>query len=104
MLSKEGLLDPNFVTNGSGEFRNLFMTDRVAAVTYWDAWVGLFNNIMATDHPDSSSKAKGVAGVQGPDAVILLRRGEASPWLIPANSQLQTEHRRRGTRCAKTIT
>ncbi|MCR6671378.1 extracellular solute-binding protein [Devosia ginsengisoli] len=87
MLSKEGLLDPNFVTNGSGEFRNLFMTDRVAAVTYWDAWVGLFNNIMATDHPDSSFEAKGVSGVPGPDGEIILRRGDASLWMIPANAE-----------------
>lgn len=87
MLSEEGLLDPNFVTNGSGEFRNLFMTDRVAAVTYWDAWVGLFNNIMATDHPDSNFEAKGVAGVPGPDGDIILRRGNASLWMMPANAE-----------------
>ncbi|MBD8067156.1 extracellular solute-binding protein [Devosia sp. PTR5] len=87
MLSKEGLLDPNFTTNGSGDFRNLFMTDRVAAVTYWDAWVGLFNNIMATDHPDSPFEAKGVAGVPGPDGDIILRRGDASLWMIPANAE-----------------
>lgn len=87
MLSEEGLLDPNFTTNGSGEFRNLFMTDRAAAVTYWDAWVGLFNNIMATDHPDSSFEARGVAGVPGPDGDIILRRGDASLWMIPANAE-----------------
>lgn len=86
-LSKEGLLDPNFTTNGSGEFRNLFMTDRVAAVTYWDAWVGLFNNIMATDHPDTTFEAKGVAGVPGPDGEIILRRGNASLWMMPANAE-----------------
>jgi putative aldouronate transport system substrate-binding protein len=86
-LSDEGLLDPNFTTNGSGEFRNLFMTDRAAAVTYWDAWVGLFNNIMATDHPDSTFEAKGVAGVPGEDGEIILRRGDASLWMIPANAE-----------------
>ena len=86
-LSKEGLLDPAFPTNGSGDFRNLFMTDRAAAVTYWDAWVGLFNNIMATDHPESSFKAKGVNGVPGPDGNVILRRGNASLWFIPANAQ-----------------
>lgn len=86
-LSKDGLLDPNFTTNGSGDFRNLFMTDRVATVTYWDAWVGLFNNIMATDHPDSSFEAKGVSGVPGPDGEVILRRGDASLWLIPANAE-----------------
>ncbi|MHB1109820.1 MAG: ABC transporter substrate-binding protein [Devosia sp.] len=87
MLAKEGLLDPAFPTNGSGEFRNQFMTDRVAAVTYWDAWVGLFNNIMATDNPGTTFEAKGVAGVPGPDGKIILRRGNASLWFIPANAQ-----------------
>nr|WP_314260419.1 extracellular solute-binding protein [uncultured Devosia sp.] len=87
MLSQEGLLDPNFTTNGSADFRNLFMTDRVATVTYWDAWVGLFNNIMATDHPDSPFEAKGVAGVPGPDGEIILRRGDASLWMVPANAE-----------------
>lgn len=86
-LYKEGLLDPQFATNGSGDFRNLFMTDRVAAVTYWDAWVGLFNNIVHTEHPDSPFEARGVPGVPGPDGKITLRRGDVSLWFIPANAQ-----------------
>jgi len=86
-MSKEGLVDPAFPTNGSGDFRSQFMTDRVATVTYWDAWVGLFNNIMATDHPESSFEAKGVNGVPGPDGQIMLRRGAASLWFVPANAQ-----------------
>ncbi len=86
-MSKEGLVDPAFPTNGSGDFRSQFMTDRVATVTYWDAWVGLFNNIMATDHPESSFEAKGVNGVPGPDGKIMLRRGAASLWFVPANAQ-----------------
>ncbi|MCS6757868.1 MAG: extracellular solute-binding protein [Candidatus Devosia euplotis] len=87
ILSKEGLLNPNFTTNDSSEFRNLFMTGCVAAVAYWDAWVGLFNNIMATNHPDSSFEAKGVAGVPGPDGEIILRRGDVSLWMMPANAE-----------------
>ncbi len=86
-LYKDGLLDPNFATNGSGEFRNLFMTDRVAAVTYWDAWVGLFNNIVHTENPDNPFEAEGVPGVPGPDGKIIMRRGNASLWFIPANAE-----------------
>lgn len=86
-MSKEGLVDPAFPTNGSGDFRSQFMTDRVATVTYWDAWVGLFNNIMATDHPESTFEAKGVNGVPGKDGKIMLRRGAASLWFVPANAQ-----------------
>jgi putative aldouronate transport system substrate-binding protein len=86
-LSRDGLLDPNFATNGSGDFRNLFMSDRVAAVTYWDAWVGLFNNIMTTEHPGTTFKAAGTSGVPGPDGKVILRRGNASLWFIPANAE-----------------
>jgi len=86
-LYNDGLLDPNFATNGSGEFRNLFMTDRAAAVTYWDAWVGLFNNIMTTENPETEFEARGVPGVPGPDGDVILRRGNASLWFIPANAE-----------------
>lgn len=86
-LYRDGLLDPSFATNGSGEFRNLFMTDRVAAVTYWDAWVGLFNNIVKSDHPESGFEAAGTNGVPGPDGKVILRRGNASLWFIPANAE-----------------
>ncbi len=86
-LYEDELLDPNFATNGSGDFRNLFMTDRVAAVTYWDAWVGLFNNIVHTENPDSEFEARGVPGVPGPDGEIILRRGNASLWFIPTNAE-----------------
>ncbi len=85
-LSKDGLLDPNFATNGSKEFRNLFMSDKVAAVTYWDAWVGLFNNIVHIDKPDSKFMAEGVNGVPGPDGKVILRRGDASLWIIPTKA------------------
>lgn len=86
-LSKQGLLDPNFATNGSGDFRKLFMSDRVAAVTYWDAWVGLFNNIVKTDNPSSAFEAKGIPGVPGPDGKVILRRGESSLWFIPKSAK-----------------
>ena len=86
-LYKDGLLDPNFATNGSGDFRNLFMTDRVAAVTYWDAWVGLFNNIVHTENADNPFEAAGTAGVPGPDGDIIMRRGNASLWFIPSNAE-----------------
>lgn len=85
-LYRDGLLDPNFATNGSGDFRSLFMSDRAAAVTYWDAWVGLFNNIMTTENADTPFRAAGTSGVPGPDGEVILRRGNASLWFIPANA------------------
>ncbi|NDV01072.1 ABC transporter substrate-binding protein [Pseudoroseicyclus tamaricis] len=84
-LTEKGQLDPNFASNGSGEFRNLFMADQAAAVGYWDAWVGLFNNLMAEQNPEF--RAMGVAGAEGPNGEVILRRGNASLWMIPANAQ-----------------
>lgn len=83
-LYRDGLLDPSFASNGAGEFRNLFMSDRAGSNGYWDAWVGLYNNLM-TD--DETFEAMGVAGVPGPDGDIILRRGNASLWMIPANAE-----------------
>lgn len=39
-LYSEGILEPNFVTNQSANFRDLFMTDKAGMTFYWAAWVG----------------------------------------------------------------
>ncbi|KAA0565780.1 extracellular solute-binding protein [Bacillus sp. CH30_1T] len=86
-LYEEGLLDPNFATNDSGKMRELFLTDRVGVVTYWDAWVGLFNNIRQTEDPNTTFEAKGITGAEGKDGKIMLRRGDPSVWAIPVNAE-----------------
>jgi putative aldouronate transport system substrate-binding protein len=86
-LYKEGILDPNFATNGSGEMRELFLTDRVGMVTYWDAWVGMFNNIRKQENPNDPFLAKGIPGAVGPNGDIMLRRGDPSLWAIPVNAE-----------------
>lgn len=86
-LYKEGLLDPNFVANGSGDMRKLFLSDNAAACTYWDMWVGLYNNIRLLDDPNTTFMAEGVPGVPGEDGKIILRRGDSSLWLVPANAE-----------------
>ncbi|MGG3624598.1 extracellular solute-binding protein [Bacillus gobiensis] len=85
-LYKEGILDPNFVTNDTSKMRELFLTDRVGVVTYWDAWVGLFNNMAKKEKPDTSFEAKGITGAEGPKG-FMLRRGDPSLFAIPANAQ-----------------
>ncbi|MBP1947883.1 extracellular solute-binding protein [Virgibacillus litoralis] len=86
-LYEEGLLDPNFATNETSQMRELFLTDRVGMVTYWDAWVGLFNNIRLEDDPNTEFKAKGIPGAVGPEGDIILRRGDPSLWAIPVNAE-----------------
>lgn len=84
-LYKEGILDPSFATNDTKKMRDLFLTDRVGMVTYWDVWVGQFNNLMQKDNP--KFEAKGISGIPGPDGKVLLRRGEPSVWGIPVNAE-----------------
>jgi putative aldouronate transport system substrate-binding protein len=85
-LYKEGILDPNFATNDTGKMRELFLTDRVGLVTYWDAWVGLFNNIRLTEDPETEFVAKGITGAEGPND-FMLRRGDPSMFAIPVNAE-----------------
>jgi putative aldouronate transport system substrate-binding protein len=85
-LYEEGILDPNFATNDTGKMRELFLTDRVGMVTYWDAWVGLFNNIAQTEDPNTEFIAKGITGAEGPNG-FMLRRGDPSMWAIPVNAE-----------------
>jgi putative aldouronate transport system substrate-binding protein len=86
-LYNEGILDPNFATNDTGKMRNLFLTDRVGMVTYWDAWVGLFNNIRLQEDPNTAFEARGIAGPVNPDGEIILRRGDPDVWVIPINAK-----------------
>jgi putative aldouronate transport system substrate-binding protein len=85
-LFKEGILDPNFVTNDTAKMRNLFLTDRVGIVTYWDAHVGLFNNLRKSQDPNTKFETKGLTGIPGPDGTILQRRGDPDFWIIPKNA------------------
>lgn len=86
-LYQEGILDPNFSTNDTAKMRELFLTDRVGMVTYWDAWVGLFNNTKQTQEPGTSFEAEGIPGAEAPDGSRMLRRGDPSLWGIPVNAE-----------------
>lgn len=85
-LYEEGILDPNFATNDSGKMRDLFLTDRVGMVTYWDAWIGMFNNIRQTEDPNTTFEAMALAGVADANGNHMLRRGDPDVWVIPVNA------------------
>jgi putative aldouronate transport system substrate-binding protein len=86
-LTKEGIMDPNFVTNDTGKMRNLFLTDRVGMVTYWDAYVGMFNNLRKQQDANTKFEAEGIASIPGPDGNVLMRRGDPDFWIIPTNAE-----------------
>lgn len=85
-IYSDGLLDPNFATNETADMRNMFLTDRCGMVTYWDTWVGLFNNLRLAEDPATEFVAKGIPGAVGPDGQIILNRGQPSVWTIPVNA------------------
>ncbi len=86
-LYKEGILDPNFATNDSGKMRNLFLTDRVGMITYWDAWVGMFNNTRKEQDPNTAFEAKGCRVLSVRTGKNMLRRGDPDVWVIPYNAE-----------------
>ncbi|QHW31991.1 extracellular solute-binding protein [Paenibacillus rhizovicinus] len=86
-LVKEGIMDPNFVTNDTGKMRNLFLTDRVGMVTYWDAWVGMFNNMKQQEDPSTKFQAEALDGIPGADGTVMLRRGDPDFWIVPVNAE-----------------
>jgi putative aldouronate transport system substrate-binding protein len=85
-LYAEGILEPNFVTNKSSNFRDLFMTDKAGMTFYWAAWVGLFNQQVKAENPDSPFKARGLVPPKGPGG-RLLKAGSDGLMLIPRNSK-----------------
>lgn len=85
-LSREGILEPNFVTNKSSNFRNLFMTDKAGMTFYWAAWVGLFNQQVKAENPNSPFKARGLVPPKGPGGRLLMA-GEDGLMIIPKSSK-----------------
>lgn len=85
-LYKEGILEPNFITNTSANFRDLFMTDKAGMTAYWAAWVGLFNQQVKAKNPNSPFKAVGLVPPKGPGG-RLLRAGADGFMVIPKYSK-----------------
>lgn len=85
-LYKEGILEPNFITNKSSNFRDLFMTDRAGMTAYWAAWVGLFNQQVKAKNPNSPFRAVGLVPPKGPGG-RLLRAGADGFMVIPKYSK-----------------
>lgn len=86
-LFEEGILDPNFTTNDTGKMRDLFLTDRVGMITYWDAWVGMLNNTRHEQDPNTKFEAKGLPGAADANGNHMLSRGDPDVWVIPVNAE-----------------
>lgn len=86
-LYKEGILEPNFVTNQSSTFRNIFMTDKAGMTFYWAAWCGLFNQQVHAQNPNSPFDAEGIAPPIGPNGKQMLRSGPDGLMVTPTSSK-----------------
>ena len=85
-LYSEGILEPNFITNKSSNFRDLFMTDKAGMTLYWAAWVGLFNQQVKAKNPDNPFEARGLTPPKGPGG-RLLRAGGDGLMCVPKYSE-----------------
>jgi len=85
-LHKEGILEPNFVTNKTSTMRDVFMTDKAGMTAYWAAWVGLFNQQVRSKNPSNPFKAVGLTPPKGPGG-RLLRAGEDGLMCTPKYSK-----------------
>lgn len=90
-IYREGILGPNFITNNSGAFRDMFMTDKAGMTFYWAAWVGLFNKTVSAENPASPFRAKALTPPKGPDGSIICRAGDDGFMVIPRNSKYKDE-------------
>lgn len=85
-LYKEGILDPNLGTK-MADARQNFMTDKLGMLTYWDMWVGMFNQQVHANAPDSKFEAKGIEPPVGADGKALIMAGTDGLIGIPAYSK-----------------
>jgi putative aldouronate transport system substrate-binding protein len=86
----DGLLEPNFITNNSGAFRDLFMTNKTGMNWYWAAWVGLYNQQVHAADPSNPFEARGIRPPVGP-AGRLLKAGDDGFMGIPGLSEYKDE-------------
>lgn len=80
------LLDPNFVTNGTADERNLLLSNRAGMFVYWDAWVPMLNNLAKTQGATASFDAEALTGAVGPNGKSLVSKGDTSVFAIPSNA------------------
>lgn len=85
-LYKEGLMDPDSLTDKSGDMRNKFQSGTTGVVTDWAAWTGLYN-VNAGDQYPAAFEAFPLPGTQTPDGSYMLARGGASLFSIPVNAE-----------------
>lgn len=86
-LYADELLDPNFATNNTGAARELIFSDKAGMMIYWAAWVGLFNEQVRAEDPDTEFEMCGLEPPKGPNGEAILRAGDDGLWAVHVDSQ-----------------
>lgn len=84
-LYAEGLMDPDALTNTTGDMRNKMLAGQTGLVVDWAAWVGLYNTRVPENYPDVIN-AFPVGGPVNSQGVPMLLRGDPSIWAVPINA------------------
>lgn len=84
-LYDDGLYEPNMLTNGSDDMRNMMMSGGVATIGYWDTWVGLMNDQMVETDPDF--KVIGAKTMVDENGNGYTRAGNPGAFIVNKNSQ-----------------
>lgn len=84
-LYAEGLMDPDALTNTTGDMRNKMLAGQTGAVVDWAAWVGLYNTRAPENYPDVIN-AVPMGGTKNTNGDYMLLRGDPSIWAVPVNA------------------
>ena len=84
-LYAEGLMDPDALTNTTGDMRNKMLAGQTGLVVDWAAWVGLYNTRVPENYPEVIN-AFPVGGPVNSQGVPMLLRGDPSIWAVPINA------------------
>lgn len=90
-LYAQKILDPNFVTNGSSQFRQMFMTDKVGMISYWTNWVNRFTDTVKESNPNSAFHARAIYPPAGANGMAITRTGRPAFNAIPSASKYQDQ-------------
>ncbi|MHC1787582.1 MAG: ABC transporter substrate-binding protein [Christensenellales bacterium] len=85
-LYKEGLMDPNALTDATKDLRSKFNTGKTGLVVDWAAWVGLYNVNAGESYP-AAFEAYALPGTKAEGGDFMLSRGDPSIWIIPINAK-----------------
>ncbi len=86
-LYTEKILEPNFVTNSSSNFQDLFLTGKAGMIGYWANSIHTKNAQVKKDNPNSPYNARALWPPVGPDGTALLRLSAPRIDAIPATSK-----------------